>query len=193
MSLKSSLARLLGAPSSIANMVNMSRKHVTHGENLVLSGRISLHGSGTIAIGNNVTIHSKPSVNPTACGTQTFLRAEAPGKILVGNNVGISHSAITSYESITIDDDVLIGSNCMVTDTDFHSVEYDYRMEHPDTHVKSAPVHICKGAFIGARSIILKGVTVGEKSVVAAGSVVTKDVPPSELWGGCPAKFIRKL
>lgn len=193
MGVKSLAVNVINAPARIRNKFNLRRKHVSYGSNLHISGRISLHGTGLITIGNNVSIHSKPSVNPTACGTQTFLRAEAPGTITIGNNVGISHSAITSYNNITIDDDVLIGSNCMVTDTDFHSVEYNFRMEHPDTHVKSAPVHICKGAFIGARTIILKGVTVGEKAVIAAGSVVTKSVPENEVWGGNPAKFIKKL
>jgi acetyltransferase-like isoleucine patch superfamily enzyme len=47
--------------------------------------------------------------------------------------------------------------------------------------------------FIGARCIILKGVTIGEKSIVAAGSVVTKNIPEGEVWGGNPAKFIKKI
>jgi len=48
---------------------------------------------------------------------------------------------------------------------------------------------IDKGAFIGAGVMILKGVHIGEKSVVAAGSVVTKDIPPNELWGGATSEF----
>jgi acetyltransferase-like isoleucine patch superfamily enzyme len=54
-------------------------------------------------------------------------------------------------------------------------------------------VRIEKGVFIGADCIILKGVTIGEYSVVAAGSVVAKIVPPGEIWGGNPAKFIKKV
>jgi len=55
------------------------------------------------------------------------------------------------------------------------------------------PVRLERGCFIGAGAIILPGVTVGEKSFVAAGSVVTKDVPPSTLVAGVPAKKIRKI
>ncbi|WP_103192495.1 acyltransferase [Formosa algae] len=46
---------------------------------------------------------------------------------------------------------------------------------------------------MGASSIILKGVTIGENSIIGAGSVVTKSVPCNEIWGGNPAKFIRKI
>lgn len=55
------------------------------------------------------------------------------------------------------------------------------------------PIHIKEGAWLGSRCIILKGVTVGKYAVIGAGSVVTKDVPDYEVWGGNPAKFLRKV
>ena len=57
----------------------------------------------------------------------------------------------------------------------------------------TAPVRIENDAFIGTRCIICKGVTIGEKSIIAAGSVVVKDVPAGEMWGGNPAKYIKKI
>jgi len=57
----------------------------------------------------------------------------------------------------------------------------------------AAPVIIKKNAFIGLGAIILPGVTIGENSIVAAGAVVTKDVPPCTLVGGAPARVIKKL
>lgn len=57
----------------------------------------------------------------------------------------------------------------------------------------SKPIVIKRGAFIGASTIILKGVTVGVYSVVAAGTIVTKNIPDGELWGGAPAHFIKKI
>lgn len=54
-------------------------------------------------------------------------------------------------------------------------------------------LHIEDYVFIGTRSIICKGVTIGDHSVIAAGSVVIKDVPADEVWGGNPAQFIKKL
>ncbi|MGN6285701.1 MAG: acyltransferase [Afipia sp.] len=56
-----------------------------------------------------------------------------------------------------------------------------------------APVRICRGAWIGARSIILKGVTIGEGAIIGAGSVVAADVPPFTIAGGNPARVIRAL
>lgn len=56
--------------------------------------------------------------------------------------------------------------------------------------MKTAPIKIKKGAFIGANSIILKGVEIGENSVIGAGSVVTQNVPDKEIWAGNPARFI---
>ena len=72
-------------------------------------------------------------------------------------------------------------------------MDYDTRVYRPYEDIRSKPVKICKGAFIGAGSYILKGVTIGEKSIVGAGSVVTKDIPSGEIWAGNPAKFIRKV
>ena len=59
--------------------------------------------------------------------------------------------------------------------------------------VANQPIKICKNAWIGTRSIILKGVTIGEGAIVAAGSVVTKDVPPYTLVAGNPAIVKKKL
>jgi acetyltransferase-like isoleucine patch superfamily enzyme len=55
------------------------------------------------------------------------------------------------------------------------------------------PIHIKKNAWIGANATILQGVTIGENSVVAAGSVVSKDVPDNVVVGGTPAKIIKKI
>lgn len=57
---------------------------------------------------------------------------------------------------------------------------------------KTAPIQIGNHVWIGARAIILKGVTIGDGVVVAAGAVVTKDVPPNTLVGGVPAKIIKE-
>ena len=91
---------------------------------------------------------------------------------------------------ITIEDNVVLSANAMILDSgldirDFLTVEKPKHI-HRKIIIKS-------GAWIGAGAIILPGVIVGEKSVVAAGSVVTRDVPPYCLVGGNPAKTIRVL
>lgn len=57
---------------------------------------------------------------------------------------------------------------------------------------KDGQVHICQNVFIGANAIICNAVTIGEGAIIGAGSVVTKDVPPHEIWAGNPARFIKK-
>lgn len=173
----------------IMNHFVLFYKKVQYGKNLKINGRILIRGKGRIVIGDNVTINSTYKVNPIG-GNKTLLQVEAGGKLIIGNNVGISHAAITAQTEVVIEDDVLIGGNCSIYDTDFHSLKYEYRMQDPDIHVKKAPVKIGKGAFLGAHTIVLKGVVIGEKAVIGAGSVVTRDIPENEIWAGNPAKNI---
>lgn len=191
--MKIPIRKILLLPDRFYNLLLLKLKCVQYGFNLNINGKISLHGNGKIIVGNNVTINSTPYINPMGCGTQTFLQTEKNGVLQIGNNVGISHSAITAFEGVIIEDNVLIGSGCKIFDTDFHSIEYNNRMKHPDTHIAVKPVKIEEGAFIGAMSIITKGVTIGRRSVIGAGSVVTHNIPNDEMWAGNPARFIKKL
>lgn len=116
------------------------------------------------------------------------------GVLQIGEKVGISNSVFYCADAITIEDNVLIGAGCLITDSDSHSIDYYNRCIVPhDSNIKKAPVIIKEGAFVGANSIILKGVHIGKRSVIGAGSVVTKDVPEDEIWGGNPAVFIKRI
>ena len=112
---------------------------------------------------------------------------------MIGSNVGISNSTIVCYENIKIEDNVLVGADVKIYDTDFHSLNVDKRGNGEKDIPVCKPILIKRGAFIGAHSIILKGVSIGENSIVGAGSVVTKHIPNNEIWAGNPAKFIRKI
>ena len=191
--LKKIVLSVLQMPNTVCNYWNLKRKKVSYGSDLTIAGRISLHGNGKITIGDHVTILSAPGVNPTAGGTRTFLDAKAPGELIIGNNVGMSHAVIRATEKVEIEDNVLLGSCVKIWDSDFHSVHYNERVCNGDIGAISKPVRIEEGAFIGACSIILKGVTIGKHAVIAAGSVVTRDVPANEIWGGNPARFIKSL
>ena len=107
--------------------------------------------------------------------------------------MGISHAILCAREEIVIEDNVLIGGGVKIYDNDFHSLEYTNRMERPDKHIRRSKVRIKEGAFIGAHSIILKGVEIGKHSIVGAGSVVSKNVPDGEIWAGNPARFVKKI
>lgn len=191
--MKKILLKIINLYYFLLNFITFKRKRVKYGKDLIIHGKIYIHGTGTLIIGNNVTICSNPRVNASAGGNKSHLFIADSGKIVIGDHVGISHVAMSSYNSIEIEDYVLIGSNCMIADTDFHSLDSNERVLDDGHGVVTFPVKICKHAFIGARSIILKGVTIGENSIIGAGSVVTKNVPPNELWAGNPARYIRNV
>ena len=124
---------------------------------------------GSITLGSNVTIMSGKKYNIIGNDFRTVFRTLQNGKIEIGNNVGISNSTVVSVESVTIEDNVMIGGNCQIFDTDFHPIAYSDRLEHDSEGGKSKPIRIMEGAFIGANSMILKGVTIGRHSVIGAG------------------------
>ena len=76
----------------------------------------------------------------------------------------------------------------------FIALDHEFSAGDPLKHIgnKSEPIHIEKNCWIAFRATILSGVTVGEGSIVAAGAVVTKDVPPFSVVGGVPAKVIKQ-
>ncbi|MBR3808842.1 MAG: acyltransferase [Clostridia bacterium] len=191
--MKKIIFKIINIPAEIYNKVFMKLKKVKCGKNVQIKGKLFLRGYGSLEIGDNVLINSKPFENPVAGGSRTSFNFIGDGKIKIGNGVGISHSAITAMKSVEIGDNVLIGSACMIADTDFHPITLEKSLHDDLTKVEVSSIKIENNVFIGARSIILKGVTIGEGAVVGAGSVVTKDIPPGEIWAGNPAKFIKKV
>lgn len=119
----------------------------------------------------------------------------SPGSVLIiGDNVGMSNTVINCKSSITIGNNVKIGTGCMIMDSNFHSS--DWRVRRTDRDIEDAvskPVQICDDAFVGAQSIVCKGVTIGERSMIAAGSVVVSDIPADCIAGGNPCKVIKQL
>lgn len=192
--LKSIVKKVVQSKDALYNKIVFWRRSPQYLEMPKIKGKIYLvSDKKAISFGRNVRINSSLESNPIGGSVRTILFCEPGAKIEIGSNVGISNSAIHAAESIVIEDNVLLGGDCRIYDTDFHSIQYEQRIAVPDVYAKKAAVRIKKGAFIGANCMILKGVTIGEHSVIAAGSVVTKSVPSDELWGGVPAKFIKKL
>lgn len=111
----------------------------------------------------------------------------------IGDDSGMSATNINCAESVLIGSHVLIGAGCLITDSNHHSLDWEERSLNGDKNIKNAPVTICDYVFIGARSIVLKGVTIGEKSIIAAGSVVVNDIPANCIAGGNPCKVIKLL
>jgi acetyltransferase-like isoleucine patch superfamily enzyme len=110
-------------------------------------------------------------------------------EIRVGRQVFVNQNC-TFYDlgGLDISDDVMIGPNVSIITTG-HPLEPSQRR----AATIGKPIVIERGVWIAAGAIIIGGVTVGEHSVVAAGSVVTKDVPAKTLVGGNPARVIRSI
>lgn len=176
---------------SIINGFIIRFQHVLIGKSRRISGIIFVRNHGLIKVGDKFTINCNMRGNPVGGPYKSSISVDYNASLTIGNNVGISGTSIICVKNITIDDNVMIGSGCCIYDTDFHAIDYNDRLERVNT--KIASVKISEGVFIGARSIILKGVTIGRHSVVGAGSVVTRDIPDNELWAGNPAKFIKKI
>lgn len=94
---------------------------------------------------------------------------------------------IQDQGGVTIEDGVLIGHNVVIATLD-HSLDPSHR-----GNMIPAPIHIGKNVWIGANATICKGVTIGDGAVIAAGAVVTTDVPENTVFGGVPAKLIKKI
>ncbi|MFJ1322471.1 acyltransferase [Capnocytophaga canis] len=158
-----------------------------------IRGRIQIRNGGKISIGEKFSANSGEMYNPIGGDSVLRLICSRGGELRIGKGVGMSNSTIVCRQQIIIEDYVLIGGGCRIWDTNFHSLDADNRIHFGDDDVINRPILIKKYAFIGGGSIILKGVTIGKKSIIAAGSVVTRDVPDFEVWGGNPARFIKKL
>ena len=193
MGLKKLLKKIMGFPNAVYNKVILSYRHVKYGKNLKINGRLFCvsNSKDGIEIGDNVSINSSRESNPIGGDIKTILFAKDSGKIQIGNNCGLSNVTIFATESVVIGNNVLIGGNSKIYDTDFHWIDLKRRLNEKGGISK--PVEIKDGAFIGAHSIILKGVTIGNGSVIGAGSVVTKSIPDGEIWAGNPVRFIRKV
>jgi acetyltransferase-like isoleucine patch superfamily enzyme len=145
--------------------------------------------------------------NSLVVGEQSLLSCrisfDRPGaSVKIGSRTYIGDSQIVSAESIEIGDDILISWGVTIVDHDSHALAWDERandvldwgrgVKNWD-HVVRRPVRIGDRAWIGFGASILKGVTIGENAVVAAGAVVTKDVPPFAIVAGNPARIVRML
>src|SRR5687767_5261763 len=106
----------------------------------------------------------------------------------IGKNVFINFDCVfLDFGGITIEDGVFIAPKVSLL-TEGHPLSPENRHS-----LTVGPIHIKRNAWIGANATVTQGVTIGENAVVAAGAVVTKDVPDNAVVGGIPAKIIKTL
>lgn len=117
-----------------------------------------------------------------------YLKSVNDGKLMIGENVFFNHNcSITCAEEITIGNQCLFANNLVIVDHD-HKIGQDGGAIEA---LVSKPVIIEDRVWCGANVTITKGVHIGKGAIVAAGAVVTKDVPAHALVAGVPAKIIR--
>ena len=167
--------------------------NVSIGKNISINGKLFCvtRDSSSIVLGSGIRINSGIKYNSIGGDNRTILFAEGNGIISIGDRTGLSNCTLFCCESITIGCDVYLGGSVKIYDTDFHWVDCNKRINTKGG--KTSPVVIKDGVFVGAHTIVLKGVTINEHAVVGAGSVVTKDIPKGELWAGNPAKYIKSI
>lgn len=147
-----------------------------------------------IVIGDGVTLCSDSRYTALGVSKPVILRTLRSGaRLEIGSETGLSGVVICASKSIVIGRQCLLGADVMVFDTDFHPLDPHRRRFASEDAADSRPVEIHDNVFIGARSIVLKGVTIGEGSVVGAGSIVSRDIPPFTVAAGNPARPLREL
>lgn len=175
----------------LLNFASLIYYRVDFRKSLRINGIIRISSRGRIVIGEDVTINSSARSNFVGLNNSCSLVCSKGAVMSIGEGCQISNSLIFARQRIVIGKNVFIGGGCQILDSDFHPLSSNERILKSNSGA-SAAIVIHDRVFIGANSIVLKGVELHSDSIIAAGSVVTKNVGAKEIWGGNPAKFIRK-
>lgn len=176
---------------------------IRFGKRMYVKNKIYVRGVGNITIGDDFVFTSGDGINPICRNLRGEIYFDSPdAKIVIGDRVGMSSVCLRSKSSIVIGNDVNIGGDTLIMDNDSHPHNYLERrkewinkvgeLEYHKS-IPSAPITIGNDVWIGARCQVLKGVNIGDRSIIAAGSVVTSDIPSDSIAGGVPCKVIRKI
>jgi acetyltransferase-like isoleucine patch superfamily enzyme len=154
---------------------------------------IQKHRQSRMQFGIGLSLRSSIASNPLGPNHPVILCTWQPNAVLkIGDNFAMTGGSICAAEKITIGNNVAVGANCTIVDTDFHPLNSEERHLQPQ-QATTAPIVIEDDIFIGMNCIILKGVTIERGSVIGAGSVVTRSIPAGVIAAGNPACVIRKI
>jgi len=189
------IAKVLNIYSQLVTMSLMKINNVTLGKNFISRGIPKLYIQGSMKVGTNFKINNTITNNPIGRNYKCMFVVRYGARLVIGNNVGMSGTTIVAQKSIIIGDNVKIGGNVCIYDTDFHSLDAQTRADRKEDFLNTnkKDIFISDNVFIGAHSTILKGIHIGKNAIIGACSVVTKDIPENQIWAGNPARYIREI
>lgn len=170
-------------------------KRIPWGKGWKFYGRpiLQKHRKSIMQFGSHLQLRSSSGSNPLGANHPVILCTWKPGAtLIIGNRFGMTGGSIIAAESIFIGNNVTVGANTTIMDTDFHPLELAQRRINPQ-NARTAPIVIEDDVFIGMNCLVLKGVTIGKGSVIGAGSIVTKSIPAGVVASGNPAKVVRRI
>lgn len=175
----------------------LRRKGVKLGIGVGLNGLaiVTMAKESAIELGEKVVLCSESYSTDLGVSRPVILRTLRPGaRISIGKNSGLSGTVICAAVEVIIGAECLFGADVTIVDTDFHAIRAQGRRNNtnPDD-IAALPISIADNVFVGAGSIILKGVSIGKNSIVGAGSVVTKNVPENVVVAGNPSRVVKKI
>ncbi len=153
------------------------------GRNVTIAGKLPfVTGSVQIHVGNNVYIGGNVSIMSGGFGDEPTL--------MLKDNSSLGWNCIVVVnKEVVIEENVRIPHDCRISDSDGHPREVDLRRANLPPHQKDVlPVRICRDAWIGNGTHIMKGVTIGEGAIIGANSLVMTNIPPYSLALGNPAE-----
>jgi acetyltransferase-like isoleucine patch superfamily enzyme len=146
---------------------------------------VQIRKGGRLVLGDDVQINSDRWANAHVVGGSTNLFVAEGAELRIGARSGFSGTRIVAMKSIVIGEDCKIGGGCLICDSDMHEIPL-----LSGRSTKTIPILIGDRVFIGAQSILLKGVEIGDSAVIGAGAVVTKPIPAESTAVGNPASIL---
>lgn len=169
-------------------VINGKRYNIMNGSKVIFE-----YGSsyGDVILGEYVTIYGS-------------LFSQSHGKITMGNYTRLGHnSCIRSVEKVSVGDYTAIANDVIITDNDNHPIDPIFRRKmKEDTlggdmrawyHSAHSEIVIGENVWIGEKARIQKGVHIGDNSIIAAGAIVTHDIPANCIAAGIPAKVVKHI